>query len=83
MIYPLFPAAAAADWWSVGVILYEFLVGVPPFNAENPQIIFDNILNRNIAWPHVPDEMSDEAQDLIDRCGAQSLDDSFYRFCTL
>lgn len=61
------PAAAAADWWSVGVILYEFLVGVPPFNADSPQAIFDNILNRNITWPHVPDEMSDEAQDLIDR----------------
>ncbi|KAI4347283.1 hypothetical protein L6164_008105 [Bauhinia variegata] len=56
-----------ADWWSVGVILFELLVGIPPFNAEHPQIIFDNILNRNIPWPRVPEEMSPEAQDLIDR----------------
>ncbi|XP_061362632.1 LOW QUALITY PROTEIN: probable serine/threonine protein kinase IREH1 [Gastrolobium bilobum] len=56
-----------ADWWSVGVILFELLVGIPPFNAEHPQTIFDNILNRKIPWPTVPEEMSPEAQDLIDR----------------
>ncbi|XP_027357149.1 probable serine/threonine protein kinase IREH1 isoform X2 [Abrus precatorius] len=56
-----------ADWWSVGVILFELLVGIPPFNAEHPQTIFDNILNRKIPWPAVPEEMSPEAQDLIDR----------------
>ncbi|KAJ8553499.1 hypothetical protein K7X08_024177 [Anisodus acutangulus] len=56
-----------ADWWSVGVILFELIVGIPPFNAEHPQKIFDNILNRNIPWPGVPEEMSPEAYDLIDR----------------
>ncbi|CAK8534274.1 unnamed protein product [Lathyrus sativus] len=56
-----------ADWWSVGVILFELLVGIPPFNAEHPQTIFDNILNRKIPWPEVPEEMSLEAHDLIDR----------------
>ncbi|XP_028551979.1 probable serine/threonine protein kinase IREH1 isoform X2 [Dendrobium catenatum] len=58
---------ATADWWSVGVILFELLVGIPPFNAEHPQMIFDNILNRKIPWPQVPEEMSAEAQDLIDK----------------
>ncbi|XP_076913300.1 putative serine/threonine protein kinase IREH1 [Bidens hawaiensis] len=57
----------SADWWSVGVILFELIVGIPPFNAEHPQMIFDNILNRNIPWPAVPEEMSHEAQDLIDQ----------------
>jgi len=32
-----------------------------------PQVIFDNILNRNIPWPHIPEDMSPEAQDLIDK----------------
>ncbi|XAR49494.1 Non-specific serine/threonine protein kinase [Bertholletia excelsa] len=58
---------ATADWWSVGIILFELIVGIPPFNAEHPQTIFDNILNRKIPWPRVPEEMSYEAHDLIDR----------------
>ncbi|XP_078444875.1 protein kinase superfamily protein isoform X2 [Wolffia australiana] len=59
--------SASADWWSVGVILFEIIVGIPPFNAEHPQTIFDNILNRKIPWPRIPDEMSFEAHDLIDK----------------
>ncbi|KAG9138602.1 hypothetical protein Leryth_012939 [Lithospermum erythrorhizon] len=57
----------AADWWSVGIVLFELITGVPPFNAEYPEKIFDNILNRKIPWPAVPREISFEAQDLIDR----------------
>ncbi|CAI8600463.1 unnamed protein product [Vicia faba] len=58
---------ATADWWSVGVILYELLVGVPPFNAEHPQQIFDNIINRDIQWPKYPEEISYEAYDLMNK----------------
>ncbi|GJS62980.1 probable serine/threonine protein kinase IRE [Tanacetum coccineum] len=58
---------ATADWWSVGVILFELLVGIPPFNAESPQHIFANIMNREIPWPQVPEDMSLDAYDLIDK----------------
>ena len=37
LIVPL-AAGATADWWSVGVILFELIVGIPPFNAEHPQV---------------------------------------------
>ncbi|RYR36481.1 hypothetical protein Ahy_A09g041444 isoform C [Arachis hypogaea] len=37
------------------------------FDTPGVQTIFDNILNRKIPWPAVPEEMSPEAQDLIDR----------------
>jgi serine/threonine protein kinase len=38
MVVSSFPAGPTADWWSVGVILFELLVGIPPFNAEHPQV---------------------------------------------
>ena len=53
------------DWWAVGVTLYEFLVGIPPFNDDTPEKIFQRILDCRIIWPEVPEEMSYEAQDLI------------------
>ena len=40
----------ALDWWSVGVIIFELLVGIPPFNADEVKEIFDNILNNKIPW---------------------------------
>ena len=52
------------DWWALGVMVYEFLAGVPPFNAETPEDIFDRILRRDIVWP---DDMDPAARDLIDR----------------
>lgn len=35
----------SADYWSLGVIMYEMLVGIPPFNDETVEKIFDNIKN--------------------------------------
>ncbi|XP_068655985.1 probable serine/threonine protein kinase IRE4 [Aristolochia californica] len=58
---------SAADWWSVGIILFELITGIPPFTARIPEIIFDNILNQEIPWPEVPMDISYEAQDFIKR----------------
>ncbi|XP_026758959.1 serine/threonine-protein kinase greatwall isoform X4 [Galleria mellonella] len=49
------------DWWALGVCLYEFMTGVPPFNDETPQAVFKNILSRNIEWPEADEALSTEA----------------------
>jgi microtubule-associated serine/threonine kinase len=38
------------DWWALGIILYEFVYGAPPFNAESPQQIFENILDQQVGF---------------------------------
>lgn len=53
------------DYWAIGCILYEFITGVPPFSGDSPQEIFQNILTGEIVWPDVPEDMSENAKDLI------------------
>lgn len=36
------------DWWALGIILYEFVYGAPPFNADSPERIFENILDQEV-----------------------------------
>lgn len=43
----------AIDWWAVGCLLYEFLVGVSPFGGTSVEEVFDNIKNFNIVWPEI------------------------------
>jgi len=45
--------SSTLDWWSVGVILFEMLVGVPPFNDESVEQIFENILNMKVPWDQI------------------------------
>lgn len=52
------------DWWSFGTLLYEMLVGIPPFYSENVQEMYDMILHSDL---YLPDFVSVEAGDLLAR----------------
>ncbi|KAK0136167.1 Serine/threonine-protein kinase greatwall [Merluccius polli] len=60
------PHDFAVDWWALGVCLFEFLTGVPPFNDETPQLVFQNILNGDIPWPEEEEELSENARNAIE-----------------
>ncbi|KAJ7357555.1 hypothetical protein OS493_024363 [Desmophyllum pertusum] len=53
--------APAVDWWSLGVCLYEFLTGVPPFNDDTPELVFSHIMERELLWPEGDEALSQHA----------------------
>ncbi|XP_068862680.1 serine/threonine-protein kinase greatwall isoform X3 [Aphelocoma coerulescens] len=59
-------SGSAVDWWALGVCLFEFLTGIPPFNDETPTQVFQNILKRDIPWPEGEEKLSGNAQNAID-----------------
>jgi serine/threonine protein kinase len=56
------PHSKSIDWYLTGVLLYEMLVGIPPYYNNNRKILFENIQSGPLRIPHT---MSLEARDLI------------------
>uniref|UniRef100_A0A669FC17 non-specific serine/threonine protein kinase n=1 Tax=Oreochromis niloticus TaxID=8128 RepID=A0A669FC17_ORENI len=55
------------DWWAMGIILYEFLVGCVPFFGDTPEELFGQVVSDEIIWPEGEDALPVDAQDLITR----------------
>lgn len=53
--------------WALGVITYEFLYGIPPFHADTPEKVFENILSGHVEWHEDFIEVSPEARDFMER----------------
>ncbi|XP_040010616.1 serine/threonine-protein kinase N2-like [Xiphias gladius] len=41
----------AVDWWGMGVLIYEMLVGESPFPGEDEEEVFDSIVNDDVQYP--------------------------------
>uniref|UniRef100_A0A8C1G414 non-specific serine/threonine protein kinase n=1 Tax=Cyprinus carpio TaxID=7962 RepID=A0A8C1G414_CYPCA len=55
------------DWWAMGVILYEFLVGCAPFFGDTPEELFGQVISDEIIWPEGDEALPPDAQDLISK----------------
>ncbi|CAK9329200.1 unnamed protein product [Citrullus colocynthis] len=56
------------DWWSLGAIMYEMLVGFPPFYSDEPMSTCRKIVNwrTHLKFPEEA-KLSPEAKDLISK----------------
>lgn len=58
-----------ADWWSVGILLYDMLTGQPPFRHANDNALYKKILGDKLKMPKY---LSRDCQNLI--CGLLQRD---------
>jgi len=60
-----------SDWWAVGVIGFEMLVGSPPFQGDTPEEIFKSIVSgkkyEEMDVGYNDDQISPEAADFIEK----------------
>ncbi|XP_078739155.1 serine/threonine-protein kinase N2-like isoform X2 [Lampetra fluviatilis] len=41
----------SVDWWGLGVLVYEMLVGESPFPGDDEEEVFDSIVNDEVRYP--------------------------------
>lgn len=52
----------SVDWWSLGVLIFEMIVGYPPFYNENTKKMYDMIMKEEVL---VPVFVSEQAKQII------------------
>ncbi len=55
------------DWWGYGILIYEMLIGLPPFTHENKNELYHQILNKtpNFKYTEKDIHISSDAKNLI------------------
>lgn len=60
----------SVDWWAIGILIYEMVVGFPPFYHKNQNTMYDLIERFPVKFPDPEKhgiDMSKEAKDIISR----------------
>jgi serine/threonine protein kinase len=52
----------SVDWYLLGVLLYEMLVGIPPYYSNNKDQLYENIQNGPLKLPNF---LSSEARSIL------------------
>lgn len=58
------------DWWALGILIYEMIIGIPPFYNPNKNQMYYLIQHAPIRWPEKAKhgiEVSANARDLISK----------------
>ncbi|KAI5306263.1 Cell cycle serine/threonine-protein kinase cdc5/MSD2 [Ascosphaera pollenicola] len=59
------------DIWSIGVIFFAMLTGIPPFQSKTQDEIYRKVKTLSYGWPkesECPNDISPEAKDIVKRC---------------
>eukprot|EP01064_Diplonema_japonicum_P028169 TRINITY_DN4263_c2_g1_i1.p1 TRINITY_DN4263_c2_g1~~TRINITY_DN4263_c2_g1_i1.p1 ORF type:complete len:435 (+),score=87.86 TRINITY_DN4263_c2_g1_i1:97-1401(+) len=66
----------AVDWWSLGILLYEMISGLPPFYSENVNEMYGLILQKELVFDEPMSEAAmDMCRSLLERDPEKRLQD--------
>lgn len=57
---------SSVDWWTLGILIFEFFYGVTPFKGTDHEHTLANIVARGLEFPKKP-ALTEPAKDLITR----------------
>ena len=60
----------SVDWWELGVLIFEMLVGESPFPGDDEEEVFDSIVNEDVRYPRF---LSNEAVTIMRRVLTRQL----------
>lgn len=68
----------SCDVWSLGIMLFVFLCGYPPFEGDNNKEIFRNVLKQALTfdpadWTTISDSAKDLVKKMLEKDPAQRI----------